>query len=401
MTLALLVNKTGDGSLKKREPSPRFKKILKAILPAGFMANGISCGLKKSGKLDLALIYSRFPALACAKFTTSSIIAAPLIVNQKHLKSAKRFQAVLANSGNANCFTGKSGIKDAQSSAGYLARELKIAKNSVLVNSTGIIGKRLDTAKIKQGIPELVLGLSSSGIHKAKMAIMTTDTFAKEVSLSLKIKGKPVRICGIAKGAGMIAPNMATMLCFILTDAAITQAALDKATGAAVDKSFNCISVDGCMSTNDTALVLANAAAGNRVISAGADLVNFSRALASICLDLAKMVVIDAEGATKFIQIDVIQAKHAQEAKSVALSIANSVLFKTAVFGQNPNFGRIAAAVGASGFKIKEEQLKIKLGSLRGKRVKLTVSLSRGKAKCTVYTSDLTSEYIKINAAYN
>ena len=378
-----------------------MKKILKAILPKGFKANGLACGLKKSGKLDLALIYSQFPALASAKFTTNSIIAAPLIVCKKHLKSAKRFQAVLVNSGNANCFTGKSGIKDAQATAGYLARELKIPKNSILVNSTGIIGKKLDVAKIKQGLRKLVLGLSSSGIHKAKKAIMTTDTFAKEVSISLKIGTKTVNICGIAKGAGMIAPNMATMLCFIMTDAAITQAALDKALGEAVDKSFNCISVDGCMSTNDTVLVLANAAAGNKVISAGADLENFSRALESICLDLAKMVIVDAEGATKFIKIEVTQAKHIQEARAVGLSIANSVLFKTAVYGQNPNFGRVAAAIGASGLKIKEAQLKIKLGSLKGKQVKLTVSLSRGKAKCTVFTSDLTPEYIKINAAYN
>ena len=378
-----------------------MKKTLRAILPKGFQANGLACGLKKSGKPDLALIYSFLPALASAKFTTSSIIAAPLIVCKEHLKSAKRFQAVLVNSGNANCFTGKSGIKDAQATAGYLARELKIAKHSVLVSSTGIIGKRLEVAKIKQGIPELVSGLSSSGIHKAKTAIMTTDTFAKEASLSLKIGAKPVHICGIAKGAGMIAPHMATMLCFIMTDAAITQSALDKATTAAVDKSFNCISVDGCMSTNDMVLVLANAAAGNKVISTGRDLQKFSQVLESICLDLAKMVVSDAEGATKFIQIDVTQAKHLQEAKEIALSIANSLLFKTAVFGQNPNFGRVAAAVGASGFKIKEEQLKIRLGSLKGKQVRLTVSLSRGKAECTVYTCDLTPEYIKINAAYN
>ncbi len=378
-----------------------MKKTLKAILPKGFKANGLSCGLKKSGKPDLALIYSQFPALASAKFTTNSIIAAPLIVCKKHLKSAKRFQAILVNSGNANCFTGKSGIKDAQAAAGYLARELKIAQNSVLVNSTGIIGKRLDVGKIKKGVRQLVLGLSGAGIHKAKMAIMTTDTFAKEVSVSLKIKAQPVHLCGIAKGAGMIAPNMATMLCFIMTDAAITQAALNKALKVAVEKSFNCISVDGCMSTNDTVLILANAAAGNKVISSGADLEKFSQALESLCLDLAKMVVSDAEGATKFIQIDVCQAKHAQEAKAIALSIANSVLFKTAVFGQNPNFGRVAAAVGASGFKIKEEQLKMKLGSLKGKQVRLTVSLSRGKAKCTVFTSDLTPEYIKINAAYN
>ncbi|MDD5097990.1 MAG: bifunctional glutamate N-acetyltransferase/amino-acid acetyltransferase ArgJ [Candidatus Omnitrophica bacterium] len=378
-----------------------MKNNKKIILPYGFKANGLSCGLKRSGKPDLALIYSLFPALACAKFTTSSIIAAPLIVCKAHLKSAKKFQAVLVNSANANCFTGKAGIKDAQASADYLARELNIAKNSVLVNSTGIIGKRLDVDKIKQAIPQLVAGLSDTGIHKAETAIMTTDTFAKEISRSLKVKDKLVHICAIAKGAGMIAPNMATMLCFIMTDAAITQTALDKALGTAVDKSFNCISVDGCMSTNDTVLVLANAAAGNKTISAGKDLEIFSRALESICLDLAKMVVADAEGATKFIQIDVCQAKNTQEAKSVALEIANSMLFKTAVFGQNPNFGRVAAAVGASGFNIKEEQLKIKLGSLKGKQVKLTVSLSRGKSKCTVYTSDLTPGYIKINAEYN
>jgi len=378
-----------------------MKRINKAVLPKGFKANGLACGLKKSGKLDLALIYSEFPALASAKFTTNSIIAAPLVVCKRNLKSAKKFQAVLVNSGNANCFTGKAGIKDAQAAAGFLADRLKIVKSSVLVNSTGIIGKRLDVGKIKQGIPKLVAGLSASGIHLAKKAIMTTDTFAKEVSINLKIGASLVHICGIAKGAGMIAPDLATMLCFILTDAAITQAALDKALGEAVDKSFNCISVDGCMSTNDTVLVLANAAAGNRIISAGRDLRNFSQGLESICLDLAKMVVTDAEGATKFIQIDVCQAKHTEEARKVALSIANSVLFKTAVFGQNPNFGRVAAAVGASGLKIKEEQLKIKLDSLKGKQVRLTVNLSRGKAKCTVYTSDLTPEYVKINAAYN
>jgi len=376
-------------------------KVLKAILPAGFKANGVACGLKKSGKLDLALLYSEVPALASAKFTTNSIIAAPLIVSKKHLKSAGKVQAVLVNSGNANCFTGNSGIKDAESSAGFVAQELKIAKSSVLVNSTGIIGKKLDIARIKQGIPELVLGLSVSGIQKAEKAIMTTDTFAKEVSANLKIGVKSVRICGIAKGAGMIAPDMATMLCFIMTDALITKQALDKALSAAVDKSFNCISVDGCMSTNDTVLVLTNGVAGNKIISEGRSLQDFSEALDSVCLDLAKMVVMDAEGATKFIRIDVCQAKNYREAKKIALNIANSLLFKTAVFGENPNFGRVAAAVGASGFKIREDQLKIKLGSLKQKHIKLTVSLSQGKASATVYTSDLTPEYIKINAQYN
>jgi len=378
-----------------------MKKVLKAILPVGFKANGVACGLKKSGKLDLALLYSEIPALASAKFTTNSIIAAPLTVSKKHLKSVKRIQAVLVNSGNANCFTGKAGIKDAEATAGYVAQELKIAKSSVLVNSTGVIGKKLDIAKIRQGVPELVSGLSGLGIHEAEQAIMTTDTFTKEVSVSLKIGAKLVHICGIAKGAGMIAPDMATMLCFIMTDAKITKQALDKALTTAVDKSFNCISVDGCMSTNDTVLVLANAAAGNPVISGGKGLRDFSEALESVCLDLAKMVVRDAEGATKFIQIDVSQAKNFREAKKVALNIANSALFKSAVFGENPNFGRVAAAVGSCGFKIKESQLKIKLGCLKKKQVRLMVSLSRGKASSTVYTADLTPEYIKINAQYN
>lgn len=379
-----------------------MKKILKAILPTGFKANGIACGLKRSGKLDLALIYSSFPAVASAKFTKNSIIAAPLVVSKMHLKSAtKGFQAVLVNSGNANCFTGKAGIKDALNSAKYVADKLGISKNSVLVNSTGIIGKKLDVAKIKKGIPSLVSGLSDSGIHKAELAIMTTDTFAKEISLKIKIGTKLVNICGIAKGAGMIAPDMATMLCFIMTDAAISRKALDSSLGLAVDKSFNCISVDGCMSTNDTVLVLANGAANNKTIVGSKDLQVFTQALELICLELAKMVVLDAEGATKLVQIDVAGAKNFLEAKKVALSIANSALFKTAVYGENPNFGRVAAAVGAAGFDIKEDQLKVKLGSLKGKEVKLQVNLSRGKASCKVFTSDLTPEYIKINAEYN
>lgn len=378
-----------------------MKKILKAVLPSGFKANGVACGLKKSGNLDLALLYSEFPAVVCAKFTTNSIIAAPLILCKKHLGSGEKFQALLVNSGNANCFTGKAGIRDAAECARAVARELKIAKNSVLVNSTGIIGKRLDVARIKKAIPELVSGLSGSGIHKAERAIMTTDTFSKEVTASLKIGAKTVRICGIAKGAGMIAPNMATMLCFIMTDAGISKAALNKALTSAVGNSFNCITVDGCMSTNDTVAVLANGAAGNQVIAGGKILRDFSSALGSVCLELAKMVVKDAEGATKFIRIDVSRAKDEREARRVALSIANSMLFKAAVFGENPNFGRVAQAVGASGIKIKEGQLRIKLGSLKGKQVKLKVDLSRGKAKATVFTSDLTPEYIKINAEYN
>ena len=378
-----------------------MKKVLKAILPQGFRAHAVACGLKKSGKLDLALLYSEIPALVSAQFTTNSIIAAPLVVCKQHLKAARNFQALLVNSGNANCFTGIIGLKDAKATAKYLAKELGLKDESVLINSTGIIGRRLNVEKIKLAIPELVNGLSLKGIDLAKKAIMTTDTFSKEVTIELQIGNRSVKICAIAKGAGMIAPHMATMLCFILTDACISQKALNQALKIAVSDSFNCITVDGCMSTNDTVMVLANGAAGNKIIQTGKDLYNFSNALNIVCLDLAKMIIEDAEGATKFIQIDVLQAKNMQEARGVALAIANSMLFKTAVFGQNPNFGRVAAAVGASGFKINESQLKVMLGSLKGKQVKLVVNLSRGLAKARVFTSDLTPEYIKINAEYN
>ncbi len=378
-----------------------MKKVFKANLPLGFKASAVACGLKKSGKLDLALLYSELPALASAQFTTNSIIAAPLIISKKHLRTAKRFQAILVNSGNANCFTGKTGLSDAQATVEFTARELGLKKNSVLINSTGIIGRRLNISKIKLAMPKLVRGLTVEGINAAKNAILTTDTFSKEVTIDLQIGKCPVKICAIAKGAGMVAPHMATMLCFILTDARIGQNVLDKALKSAVADSFNCITVDGCMSTNDTVMMLANGASGNKMILKGKDLQNFSTALNTVCLDLAKMVVCDAEGATKFIQIDVTQARNDAEAKGVALEIANSLLFKTAVFGENPNFGRVASAVGASGFKIKETQLQIKLGSLKGKTVKLSVKLLRGQGKARVFTSDLTPEYIKINAEYN
>ena len=208
-------------------------------------------------------------------------------------------------------------------------------------------------------------------------------------------------VCGVAKGAGMIAPNMATLLCFIFTDALVTRQALDKALSAAVEDSFNCITVDGCMSTNDTVIALANGAAGNKLIGLKDNYVKFCQALNTVCLDLAKKVVLDAEGATKFIKIDVYAAQSRQEAKQVALAIANSDLFKTACFGENPNFGRIAAAIGASGIKVDEVKLKIKLGPLNKKHIDVSVGLSRGKARVTVYTCDLTGDYIKINAQYN
>ncbi len=379
-----------------------MKTYNKAILPLGFKASGVSCGIKKSGKLDLALFFSEIPAKASCLFTGSSILAAPILLNKKYLKRSNYFQAIIANSGNANSFTASAGLKDAQITSRILAKALGLNKENVLVASTGIIGKRLPIGKIKLGLPQLVKNLSRpSGVHAASRAIMTTDTFAKEFSLKFTLGAKEVTICAIAKGAGMIAPNMATLLCFILTDANITRGALKRALKIAVDNSFNCITVDGCMSTNDSVMLLANAASGNALINAGKNLDLFTKALSAACLELAKMIVKDAEGASRFIQIKVKAARNYNEAKAVALGIANSNLLKTAVYGENPNFGRIVAAVGASGVKVKEKDLKVVLSSLKKKDVAIQVWLNQGKSEAIVYTSDLTPEYVKINAEYN
>jgi len=377
------------------------KIFKKAILPIGFQASGISCGIKKSGKPDLALFYSNAPAKAACLFTANKIPAAPIVLNKERLKKSKSFQAIIANSGNANAFTGVNGLKDSRYTAQALAKSLGIKKEYVLVASTGIIGKKLPVEKIKNFLTPLIKNLSRHGINPAQKAIMTTDTFAKEVTAQFKLGQKTVTICGIAKGAGMIAPNMATMLCFLFTDAAITQGALKDALKLAVENSFNCITVDGCMSTNDSVMLLANGQAQNRLIEAGGDLVLFALAMNKVCMELAKMVVRDGEGANKFIRIRVLGAKNFGQAKTFALSIANSNLFKTAIYGENPNYGRIVSAVGACGIKVKEMDLKIKVSPLAKKDVFVDVCVGKGAAQAVVYTSDLTPEYIKINAEYN
>lgn len=378
-----------------------MKIYKKAILPRHFKANGIACGIKKSKKTDLALFYSDIPAKAAGQFTTNKIKSWSIKINKRYLKNSRQFQAIIVNSGNANCFTGAQGLKDVEDITKSLARSLNIKKENILVNSTGIIGKRLPLTKIKKAIPDLVSGLSKLGINRAKKAIMTTDTFAKELTVKFNIGNNIITVCAVAKGAGMIAPNMATMLAFILTDANITQRALNKVLDIALDCSFNCITVDGCMSTNDSVMLLANGAAQNDLIDIGRHFNLFVKALGCVCLELAKMIIKDAEGATKFIQIKVAEAKNFKEAKIVALSIANSILFKTAMYGQNSNFGRIIASIGASGVDVKEKDLKIKVSPLNRKEINVNVSLNRGNASALIYTSDLTPEYIKINAEYN
>ncbi|MFH0762700.1 MAG: bifunctional glutamate N-acetyltransferase/amino-acid acetyltransferase ArgJ [Candidatus Omnitrophota bacterium] len=378
-----------------------MKVYKKAILPLGFKAAAVACGIKKSGKPDLALFYSEAPAKAACLFTANKFQAAPITVSKGHLKVNKEFRAVIVNSGNANAFTGDAGIRDANDAAESLAERLGIKKESILVSSTGIIGRRLQVQKIKSALPGLVNSLSGPGIDEAKKAIMTTDTFSKEITAKFNIGGRKVTICGIAKGAGMIAPNLATMLAFIFTDANIAKTALNRALKTAAEASFNCISVDGCMSTNDTVIILANAAAGNILIDNAKNFTIFSGALNKVCLELAKLIVRDAEGASKFIKIAVSKAKNYAQAKKGALAIANSNLFKTAMYGENPNFGRIVTAIGSSGICFDEKKLKINLSPLHKKEITVSVALNSGDASAVVYTADLTPEYVRINAEYS
>ncbi|MEW6075209.1 MAG: bifunctional glutamate N-acetyltransferase/amino-acid acetyltransferase ArgJ [Candidatus Omnitrophota bacterium] len=373
----------------------------RAILPIGYLASGVASGIKKSGKRDLALLYSNTPAKAACHFTSNAIIAAPIRLNRANLKKTKAFQAILINSGNANCFTGKKGLQDAERVCGRLACLLNVPEESILSASTGIIGRRLPASKIIQALPSLINGLSQGGVDAAMHSILTTDTCAKAVTVEDTIAGRRVRICGIAKGAGMIAPNVATMLAFALTDAHISQRALSYASLLAVDSSFNCITVDGCMSTNDTVMVLANGKAGNALIDLDRYFNRFVSLLMRVYLELAKMIIRDAEGATKFIQISVSGARNFKEARQVALSVANSNLFKTAIYGQNHNFGRIAASVGSSGVKVAEQDVKISVSPLHKKIINVKILLRRGTHSAVVYTSDLTPQYIKINAEYN
>jgi len=370
--------------------------------PNGFKANGLSCGIKRSGKLDLGLIVSDVLTVSASVFTKNSVKAAPLVVSQKHTRNNK-IQAIIINSGNANCFTGSFGLLYAQRTTESIGQQLNIPKENVLVTSTGIIGKPLPYKKIQKAIPALVKGLSAFGSKKLAQSILTTDLTTKEKVVAITLDRKKVTIAGCAKGSGMIAPNMATMLGFITTDAAISPKMLKIAFKRAVDQSFNCITVDGCMSTNDMATIMANGLAHNPSITKpGKNFNLFCEALTVICLDLAKKIVLDGEGATKFIEINVLGAQTEKQARTVGLMVANSNLVKTAAFGNNPNWGRVAAAVGALGInKVTEKNLRIKFSPFNKKEIQIIADLNIGAAKATVFTSDLSTEYIKINARYN
>jgi len=387
----------------------------------GILAAGLHCGIKVSGKKDLALIYSSTPAVATGVFTTNRIVGAPVKVSREHLKGGVA-QAIVASSGNANVATGEQGVKDAREMADLVAQSLRIPPTHVLVASTGIIGQPLPIEKIRAGVPKLVKALSPQGGRAAAEAIMTTDTRRKEAALKVEIQGRAVTFGGVAKGAGMIAPQMATMFCFLATDAALTRDALDLVLRRAVERSFNRITIDGDRSTSDTVFLLANGLAENRPLAKGdRRLQAFQHGLEALTQRLALMIVQDGEGATKLVEVRVSGARSHRDALTAARAIATSLLVKTALAGEDPNWGRIIAALGASGAQMQEDKVAISYGdepvveggrlrqkvrwervkeALAGKEVLIQVDVGLGLGQAHIWTSDLTEEYIKINARY-
>jgi glutamate N-acetyltransferase/amino-acid N-acetyltransferase len=389
------------------------------MIPKGFLFSTAEAAIKYPNRKDLALIYSEKEANITGMFTTNRIKAAPVRLDIKRIKSG-RGQAIVINSGNANACTGKQGTRDAVRTAELIARALRIKPSLVYVCSTGVIGVPMPMERVEQKIPDLISALGRSNIHDVAKAIMTTDTFPKIVHKKIKIHDKTGTITGICKGAGMIWPDMATMLCFLMTDIAIEQKTLDKTLKYAVMQSFNRISVDGDRSTNDTVLSMANGVLGNPPVTEKSGSYNtFKIAIEELTFDLAKLIVKDGEGATKFIEIEVKGARKETEAEKAAFSVANSNLVKTAIYGNDPNWGRIMAALGYSGTAIKEDKIDIYFGKvqivkkgtgtgkdkraaelLKEKELKIIINLNQGNFSAKVLTCDLTEEYIKENKAY-
>ena len=334
----------------KKMKKEQYNTINGGICAAqGFVASGIFAGIKKNKK-DITLIYSDMPALAAGVFTQSKTVAACVTMNRQQLKKSKTVQAILINSGNANACTGERGMMNARQTMTTTAAALGIKESQVLIASTGVIGQFLPMDKITLGIYDAVKNLSVDGNKDAAEGICTTDTFPKEYAVEIILSGKPVRIGGIAKGSGMIAPNMATMLAFVTTDANISHSLLKKACSNANEVSFNRITVDGDTSTNDMAIILANGKAENPMInSENADYKKFYSALKHVLVVLSKMIVKDGEGATKFVEVTVRGTKTESEAKAACRTICTSSLVKTAIHGEDANWGRILAAVGRSG----------------------------------------------------
>ncbi len=387
--------------------------------PKGFLFSTVEAAIKKPGRKDLALIYSEKEAYIAGTFTTNKIKAAPVKLNIKQIRSG-RGRTIVVNSGNANACTGEKGMQDALETAKLIANRLDIKPNLVYVCSTGVIGTPMPMERVRPKISELTGNLGRSAIEDVAKAIMTTDTFPKIVKKRVNIDGKTGMIAGICKGAGMICPDMATMLCFIITDIAVERKTLDKTLKDAVNITFNTITVDGDRSTNDTVLIMANGMVGNQPITEKSkSYTAFKNALYKVTSDLSKLIVMDGEGATKFIEIEVRGAKTETDAKKAAFAVANSNLVKTALYGNDANWGRIMVALGYSGSMVKEEKVDIVLNGLkvvsggigtgrdkeanerlRSKEITIIIDLRLGKSSAKVLTCDLTEEYIRVNATY-
>lgn len=387
----------------------------------GFTAAGVKAGIKKSGNLDVAVIYTKTQAVVAGTFTQNKVAAAPVYVS-KEVVATGTAHAIVANAGCANACTGQQGLDDAHKMAQIAADELGVNADDVIVGSTGVIGVSLPMDKLEAGIKDAVANLSADGSGNAGRAIITTDTHSKSVTCEFELSGKTVRMGAIAKGSGMIRPNMATMLCYITTDIAIDQALLQKAVSGCVEKSFNMISVDGDMSTNDMVIVLANGEANNaKITEENADYQIFFDKLMMLCTELAKQIAADGEGASKFLTINVKGAKSFADAKTVGMAIANSPLVKTAFFGEDPNWGRVICAVGYSGADMVPEKTVVKFGGItifangtgatydekalthvmKEKDIVIDIELNMGQEDATVWSCDLSYEYVKINGEYH
>lgn len=387
----------------------------------GFTAAGVKAGIKKSGNLDVAVIYTKTQAVVAGTFTQNKVAAAPVYVS-KEVVATGTAHAIVANAGCANACTGQQGLDDAHKMAQIAADELGVNADDVIVGSTGVIGVNLPMDKLEAGIKDAVANLSADGSGNAGRAIITTDTHSKSVTCEFELSGKTVRMGAIAKGSGMIRPNMATMLCYITTDIAIDQTLLQKAVSGCVEKSFNMISVDGDMSTNDMVIVLANGEANNaKITEENADYQIFFDKLMMLCTELAKQIAADGEGASKFLTINVKGAKSFADAKTVGMAIANSPLVKTAFFGEDPNWGRVICAVGYSGADMVPEKTVVKFSGItifangtgatydekalahvmKEKDIVIDIELNMGQEDATVWSCDLSYEYVKINGEYH
>jgi glutamate N-acetyltransferase/amino-acid N-acetyltransferase len=387
--------------------------------PCGFEASGVRCGIKRSG-LDLALVYSVAPAAAAGVFTTNRFQAAPVLVTKDRV-GRDPVHGLIVNSGNANACTGTKGYRDAVHMADLTADALGVPRRSVLVCSTGVIGRPLPMTKLTSGIKKAAAALGPEGGPDAAKAIMTTDTRPKAIAVEFNLDGRPVRVGGMAKGAGMIAPNMATMLCFITTDATLSSGLLQSRLSAAVGRSFNRITVDGDTSTNDTVLLLANGQAEAARITPQHGLSRFQEALDYVAVHLAREIVRDGEGASRTIEVRVRGAASEADARKIARTIAGSLLLKTAIAGGDPNWGRVLAAAGRAGVRFRPELVDLSLGKVQVVRggavcsyrtasaraavtaheVHLTLDLNAGNHEAVIWTCDITEEYVRINSEYH